>query len=80
MPDEYDPVEILHFEKPTADGLLIAQAEVFDDGSVYITGDEVEIGFEWADDCRSQAIAYLEKRGYMRTISGGDAGDTRGED
>ena len=36
----------------------------FDDRSVYLDGDEIEVGFEFADDAVEQAIAYLHKHGY----------------
>ena len=39
---------------------------VFTDGSIYLEGDEIEVGFEFLNDARDEALRYLAEQGYSR--------------
>ena len=61
-----DPIRVLRFEKRYAHDVLYCEMQVFEDGSAYVRGDEIEIGFEETSDAWQEGIAYLESRGYVR--------------
>jgi len=63
---ETDLVGVMRFEKRSPGGKLHCQVEVFRDGSAYVNGNEIEMGFEESRDAWKDAVKYLESRGYVK--------------
>jgi hypothetical protein len=61
-----DVVKVLQFEKKGPKGFARCEMRVFADGSAYIRGDEIEVGFDDAPEAWKDAFPYLESRGYEK--------------
>jgi hypothetical protein len=61
---EIDIVKILRFEKKAMHGVVCCEMRVYRDGSAYICGDEIEVGFDDAPEAWMDALPYLASLGY----------------
>jgi hypothetical protein len=65
-----DPIKSLFFKKSLPNGFKSCRIEVYDDGSAYVIGDDIEIGFEESADAWRDAIEYVESEGYVAASDG----------
>ena len=59
-------VQQIQFVRNDARGRASCQIEVFEDGSAYVAGDDVEVIFEESAQSIERAVKYVEARGYVR--------------
>jgi hypothetical protein len=64
MDNASEPEKTILFEKVDANGVVYCTAEIFGDGSVYVSGLEIQMIFEFGDHPEAQAVAQLEELGY----------------
>ena len=65
---EHSNPQLLTFRKVQDGRELHCEVQVFSDGSAYVTGDEIEIGFEESPEAYREAIVHLESLGYTRIV------------
>jgi hypothetical protein len=58
--------EVVEYVKTDGGRELRCKMHIGRDGSVYVEGDELEIGFEESPSALEEAIAYLASEGYSR--------------
>jgi hypothetical protein len=64
---------VMKFEKHGPQGIAHCEMQVYGDGSAYVRGDGIEVIFDDAPDAWTNALPYLESRGYTK-VAEKDAG------
>lgn len=59
-------VQRIAFVRDDAKGRSSCLVEVFDDGSAYVSGENVERIYEGSSQCAEDAVKFVESLGYVR--------------